>query len=94
MVQAVAVVVRAKTTAGLTIPKAPKPLLTNLKLHLEMQRTLMPNVCLCHLCFPFVATISDKLLDGGYQNYVALWYQSLMQQQQQQNGDGAPAPGA
>ncbi|QPG93726.1 hypothetical protein C2857_002054 [Epichloe festucae Fl1] len=36
---------------------------------------------------------------GGYQNYVALWYQSLMyQQQQQQTGDGppagAPAPGS
>ncbi|KAK8929962.1 hypothetical protein H634G_01462 [Metarhizium anisopliae BRIP 53293] len=35
---------------------------------------------------------------GGYQNYVALWYQSLMYQQQQQNGDGspagAPAPGS
>ncbi|RDA82415.1 hypothetical protein CP532_5966, partial [Ophiocordyceps camponoti-leonardi (nom. inval.)] len=39
---------------------------------------------------------------GGYQNYVALWYQSLMyqqqQQQQQQGGQGAsaggPAPGA
>lgn len=34
---------------------------------------------------------------GGYQNYVALWYQSLMYQQQQ-GGDappaGAPAPGA
>ncbi|PHH84098.1 hypothetical protein CDD83_2473 [Cordyceps sp. RAO-2017] len=30
---------------------------------------------------------------GGYQNYVALWYQSLMYQQQQQDG-GAPAPGA
>ncbi|PHH65439.1 hypothetical protein CDD81_2543 [Ophiocordyceps australis] len=34
---------------------------------------------------------------GGYQNYLALWYQSLMyqqQQQQQQGGQGAPAPGA
>jgi far upstream element-binding protein len=31
------------------------------------------------------------LLDGGYQNYVALWYQSLMQQQQQQGGQGAAA---
>lgn len=39
---------------------------------------------------------------GGYQNYVALWYQSLMYQQQQQGGQGgqgappagAPAPGA
>ncbi|KAI5457306.1 hypothetical protein BGZ63DRAFT_75715 [Mariannaea sp. PMI_226] len=35
---------------------------------------------------------------GGYQNYVALWYQSLMYQQQQggQGGSatGAPAPGA
>ncbi|PFH60305.1 hypothetical protein XA68_11151 [Ophiocordyceps unilateralis] len=36
---------------------------------------------------------------GGYQNYVALWYQSLMYQQQQQQGGqgpsaGAPAPGA
>ncbi|KAG5978587.1 hypothetical protein E4U56_000022 [Claviceps arundinis] len=36
---------------------------------------------------------------GGYQNYVALWYQSLMyQQQQQQTGDappaGGPAPGS
>ncbi|KAK2612812.1 hypothetical protein QQS21_001092 [Conoideocrella luteorostrata] len=31
---------------------------------------------------------------GGYQNYVALWYQSLMyQQQQQQTGDGPPAGG-
>ncbi|KOS18463.1 Far upstream element-binding protein 3 [Escovopsis weberi] len=28
---------------------------------------------------------------GGYQNYVALWYQSLMYQQQQQGGQGAPA---
>lgn len=38
------------------------------------------------------------ITDGGYQNYVALWYQSLMYQQQQQNGDGspagAPAPGS
>lgn len=37
--------------------------------------------------------------DGGYQNYVALWYQSLMYQQQQggEGGNpptGAPAPGA
>lgn len=33
-------------------------------------------------------------LDGGYQNYVALWYQSLMYQQQQ-GGQGAPgAPAA
>ncbi|UKZ82217.1 hypothetical protein TrVFT333_010002 [Trichoderma virens FT-333] len=41
---------------------------------------------------------------GGYQNYVALWYQSLMYQQQQQGGQatppsggppaGAPPPGA
>ncbi|KAL2203483.1 hypothetical protein CC79DRAFT_1278121 [Sarocladium strictum] len=35
---------------------------------------------------------------GGYQNYVALWYQSLMYQQQQAGGagapSGAPAPGA
>ncbi|OAA44308.1 far upstream element-binding protein 2 [Metarhizium rileyi] len=31
---------------------------------------------------------------GGYQNYVALWYQSLMYQQQQQNGDGSPAGAA
>ncbi|KAG6036014.1 hypothetical protein E4U41_005848 [Claviceps citrina] len=32
---------------------------------------------------------------GGYQNYVALWYQSLMyQQQQQQTGDGPTAGGA
>ncbi|KAF7554321.1 hypothetical protein G7046_g6847 [Stylonectria norvegica] len=30
---------------------------------------------------------------GGYQNYVALWYQSLMYQQQQ-GGAGAPAAGA
>ncbi|KAG6005480.1 hypothetical protein E4U43_000585 [Claviceps pusilla] len=34
---------------------------------------------------------------GGYQNYVALWYQSLIyqqqQQQQQQTGDGAPPAG-
>ncbi|KAF4121636.1 far upstream element-binding protein [Geosmithia morbida] len=29
---------------------------------------------------------------GGYQNYVALWYQSLMYQQQQGDGQGAPAP--
>ncbi|KAI9155357.1 Far upstream element-binding protein 2 [Paramyrothecium foliicola] len=28
---------------------------------------------------------------GGYQNYVALWYSSLMYQQQQQGGQGAPA---
>lgn len=40
------------------------------------------------------------ILDGGYQNYVALWYQSLMYQQQQGGGNGtppaggAPAPGA
>ncbi|PTB74151.1 hypothetical protein M440DRAFT_1393284 [Trichoderma longibrachiatum ATCC 18648] len=27
---------------------------------------------------------------GGYQNYVALWYQSLMYQQQQQGAQGAP----
>lgn len=32
-------------------------------------------------------------VDGGYQNYVALWYQSLMYQQQQ-GGQGAPANGA
>ncbi|KAJ3489513.1 hypothetical protein NLG97_g5976 [Lecanicillium saksenae] len=31
---------------------------------------------------------------GGYQNYVALWYQSLMYQQQQQGGEGAPPAGA
>ncbi|OAA79836.1 far upstream element-binding protein 2 [Akanthomyces lecanii RCEF 1005] len=32
---------------------------------------------------------------GGYQNYVALWYQSLMYQQQQQGGgDGTPPAGA
>ncbi|KND92456.1 Far upstream element-binding protein 3 [Tolypocladium ophioglossoides CBS 100239] len=34
---------------------------------------------------------------GGYQNYVSLWYQSLMYQQQQGGqgaSDGAPAPGA
>ncbi|EQL01433.1 far upstream element-binding protein 2 [Ophiocordyceps sinensis CO18] len=31
---------------------------------------------------------------GGYQNYITLWYQSLMYQQQQQGGQGAPAPGA
>ncbi|KAK7403455.1 hypothetical protein QQX98_010776 [Neonectria punicea] len=35
---------------------------------------------------------------GGYQNYVALWYQSLVYQQQQSGQDappaGAPAPGA
>ncbi|KAG6006024.1 hypothetical protein E4U21_007450 [Claviceps maximensis] len=31
---------------------------------------------------------------GGYQNYVALWYQSLVyQQQQQQTGDGPPPTG-
>ncbi|KAG5983626.1 hypothetical protein E4U55_007682 [Claviceps digitariae] len=31
---------------------------------------------------------------GGYQNYVALWYQSLVyQQQQQQSGDGPPPTG-
>lgn len=40
---------------------------------------------------------TDSRVDGGYQNYVALWYQSLMYQQQQQGGQapaGAPAPGA
>ncbi|KAL7787113.1 hypothetical protein V8C37DRAFT_271877 [Trichoderma ceciliae] len=31
---------------------------------------------------------------GGYQNYVALWYQSLMYQQQQQGGQATPPPGA
>ncbi|KAJ6788497.1 hypothetical protein PWT90_09679 [Aphanocladium album] len=31
---------------------------------------------------------------GGYQNYVALWYQSLMYQQQQQGGEGTPPAGA
>ncbi|KAL7964541.1 hypothetical protein HDV63DRAFT_268765 [Trichoderma sp. SZMC 28014] len=30
---------------------------------------------------------------GGYQNYVALWYQSLMYQQQQQGGQGSPSSG-
>ncbi|PMB72749.1 Far upstream element-binding protein 3 [Beauveria bassiana] len=33
--------------------------------------------------------------DGGYQNYVALWYQSLVYQQQQQGGgEGTPSAGA
>ncbi|CEJ92375.1 hypothetical protein VHEMI08030 [[Torrubiella] hemipterigena] len=31
---------------------------------------------------------------GGYQNYVALWYQSLMHQQQQQGGEGGEGGGA
>ncbi|KAL6886987.1 hypothetical protein GGI43DRAFT_269932 [Trichoderma evansii] len=30
---------------------------------------------------------------GGYQNYVALWYQSLMYQQQQQGGQATPPSG-
>ncbi|KAG9256704.1 uncharacterized protein F5Z01DRAFT_634280 [Emericellopsis atlantica] len=43
---------------------------------------------------PAAADGSDPYAQyGGYQNYLALWYQSLMYQQQQ-GGQGAPAGGA
>ncbi|RCI12569.1 hypothetical protein L249_0338 [Ophiocordyceps polyrhachis-furcata BCC 54312] len=47
----------------------------------------------CEWWRPQRQSLTDPtILDGGYQNYVALWYQSLMYQQQQ-GGQGASAGG-
>lgn len=64
--------------------------------HQAMDKTRMPNVSApCETSFGLNGH-TDTRIDGGYQNYVALWYQSLMYQQQQggQGGAGAAPPGA
>lgn len=40
--------------------------------------------------------LTDSVLDGGYQAYVALWYQAMAAQQQsgQAQGDPSKPPGA
>lgn len=66
--------------------------------HQEMPKTHMPNVSIFTMYLKRdVVTDDENFTDGGYQNYVALWYQSLMYQQQQQGGESSgtpPAPGA
>lgn len=88
----VAIMILIETT---TPSRDPVLLLTKLpQLLQQMGRTRMLNVS--ELSIYDQTEILTKT-DGGYQNYVALWYQSLMYQQQQ-GGDappaGAPAPGA
>jgi far upstream element-binding protein len=33
------------------------------------------------------------MIDGGYENYIALWWQSQLAAQQAQGQGGAPPPG-
>ena len=44
------------------------------------------------LHFP-VAMVTDNQADGGYENYLALWYQSVAAQQTQGPGGASQAPG-
>ena len=68
------------------------PLTSLLEALQETLQTLMHNVSFLCLRNSYWNR-ANFIPDGGYQNYVALWYQSMMYQQQQQDGQGAP-PGA
>lgn len=88
-------------TVQATANKAPIHLLTKHQQVVQgIRRTRTPNVSGCMINIGLTTCDTLTLFtDGGYQNYVALWYQSLMYQQQQQGGGqgppaGAPAPGA
>lgn len=99
MVEATAVdvvVVDRPKTVTIPIPKALRLLTSPHTAHQEMPKTHMPNVSIL-IAFGRSILLTMTTTDGGYQNYVALWYQSLMYQQQQQGGEGSgtpPAPGA
>jgi hypothetical protein len=85
-------------TVEAATPSSPSSsLLTLPRKHLQATAmTLTLNVGFHALTLP-PTTSTNKTLDGGYQNYVALWYQSLMYQQQQGGQGspaGAPAPGS
>lgn len=81
------------STGRTTLNRDPVLLLTSLLQQLQVtSKILMPNVSYSSLPL-LVGSATNKTTDGGYQNYVALWYQSLMYQQQQ-GGQGAPPAGA
>jgi len=49
--------------------------------------------------FPIIVLLPDQtvlttITDGGYQNYLALWYQALAAQQAQGGGDPSNPPGS
>lgn len=94
VVVAITMTMTATLTRHLTTQDRPAPQPVKRPL-LRTVRTRTPSVSALYvviqpLLFQVLFTNSNQ--DGGYQNYLALWYQSLVHQQQ--GGGGAPAGGA
>lgn len=70
------------------LPPQPKLLLQALaELPIHMLPVSSPTIT------PVLIQFANLYLDGGYQAYLALWYQALASQQAQGQGDATKPPG-